>query len=69
MLYAALLSDTVAPEPLPWWLDLLQAAADWGKAPWEITGDDSTLMWFTRWQMWQQTLARARREKAKHGNR
>jgi len=40
-------------DPLPMWASVLVAAENWGKSPWEISGEEPDLAvrlkWFRRW--------------------
>lgn len=52
--------------PVPWWIEVLYAAEEWGMPPWEIMGDVNKAIWFIRWRIWRSTMNKAEAEKRKH---
>jgi len=52
--------------PVPWWVEILQAAEDWGTPPWEIMRDQGKAIWVIRWRTWKRTVNGAQNEKSKH---
>jgi hypothetical protein len=51
--------------PVPWWIEVLYAAEEWGMPPWEIIEDQGKTVWFIRWRVWRNTMAKARNDKGK----
>jgi len=52
--------------PLPWWVVILEQAAEWSMSPWQITGDDAQVLWHYRWLAYRSEQAKAMRDKQQH---
>ena len=52
--------------PAPWWIEVLNLAAEWGIPPWEIVHDRGKALWILRHRIWSRTIDTAQRDKAKH---
>lgn len=48
----------------PWWIAVLDCAAEWNMKPWEIAGGE-IIVWYERWRA--RRNAQARVMKAKNG--
>lgn len=57
------------PMALPWWIEVLQQAAEWGTPPWELAGDDNTLLWVLRWRAWKAEIGKAERKNRERRSR
>lgn len=53
--------------PVPWWIEVLQAAEDWGIPPWEIVDEAGKGVWMVRWRGWKGAVSSAEHDKRKHG--
>jgi hypothetical protein len=54
------------PLELPWWITILDQAAEWGMPPWRIAGDSDKLIWHFRWVVYKEETGRAARERNTH---
>jgi hypothetical protein len=52
---------------LPWWIETLEQAAEWGIAPWELDPEENEIIWLYRWRIFKHELNRARKTKEQHG--
>jgi len=52
--------------PLPWWVVVLEQAAEWGVPPWVISGDESQVLWHHRWLAYRGEQAKAMKDKRTH---
>lgn len=48
---------------MPWWANVLEAAEAWGVPPWEITGNGSRFLWYSRWMAYTDAVNRAVKER------
>ena len=49
---------------MPGWVLVLEAAKEWGVAPWQIE-DEASQLWWDRWMTLRSEVAQARRDGAK----
>jgi len=51
---------------VPWWVEVLSLAKEWGIPPWDLVWDSGKAVWILRYRMYNQTVDIAQRDKEKH---
>lgn len=52
---------------MPLWVTVLDAAAAWGRVPWDLAGDDDELVWLWRFELLENQRRHEENLRATHG--
>ena len=61
---ASILADV--PMEVPWWVEVLSLAKEWGIPPWDLVWDNGKTVWILRHRVYNRVVDMAQRDKEKH---